>query len=325
MNIGIYTYGKLGRGLEIAAHKCTDAGLVGVFTRREPESVKTVYPETAVYKAGEVLKFKGKIDVLIIAGGSSYDTPQMSPLLAESFNIIDSFDTHSKIPEHLKRVDAVSKKYGTTALISCGWDPGLFSVARALFSSCSIGQTHSFWGVGVSQGHSEAVRQIEGVIDAVQYTVPYEEMKNAAFDGRLTQKEPHSLHKRVCYVAIEKSAAKAKIEHSIKTMPNYFAPYETEVNFVSLNELHEKHSSLPHGGSVIHSGTTGENEENRHSLALSLHLDSNPEFTAAILTAYARAVYRMSRRGDFGAKTVFDISPCDISALPREELIRKLL
>ena len=325
MKIAIYGYGNLGRGVEAAMAYHTDCELVGVFTRRSPESVKTV-SGAPVYSAADIGDFKDKIDVLILCGGSATDLPEATPMLSADFNVVDSFDTHAKIPEHFEKVNNAALKSGHVALISAGWDPGLFSIAR-LYASAALpsGKDYTFWGRGVSQGHSDAIRRIEGVVDARQYTVPVPEALEAVRDGGTPTLTTGQKHRRECYVAVEESADKALIEEKIKTMPNYFADYETTVNFVSVEELRTNHSGMPHGGSVIRNGVTGEGGRNTHTIEFSLRLDSNPEFTASVLVSSARAVYRMAERGDFGCKTLFDIAPRDLSPLSPEEQRRLLL
>ena len=325
MKIAIYGYGNLGRGVEVATKYNGDIELVGIFTRRAPESVKTLLG-TPVFSADDILSFKDKIDVLILCGGSATDLPQMTPALAKSFNVLDSFDTHARIPEHFKAVDEAAKAAGNIALISAGWDPGLFSVLR-LYSSAVLpcGSDYTFWGRGVSQGHSDAIRRIDGVVDARQYTVPVPEAIGAVRAGECPNFTTREKHKRECYVVAEDGADKARIEAEIKNMPNYFADYDTTVNFVTLDELKANHAGLPHGGSVIRNGKTGVNEENTHTVEFSLKLDSNPEFTASVLVAYARAIYKMKARGDVGCKTVFDVAPADLSMMSGEELRAHLL
>ena len=325
MKIAIYGYGNLGRGVECATKYHTDAELVGIFTRRAPESVKTVLG-TPVYSADRVLEFKDKIDVLILCGGSATDLPEMTPALASNFNVVDSFDTHAKIPEHFARVDEAAKKGGNVALISCGWDPGLFSVARLYASSVlPSGSDYTFWGRGISQGHSDAIRRIDGVVDARQYTVPVPEAIESVRAGNSPTLTTREKHLRECYVVAAEGADKARIESEIKNMPNYFADYDTTVNFISLEELRRDHAGMPHGGSVIRNGKTGFDGEHNHTVEFSLKLDSNPEFTASVLVAYARAVVRMSKRGSLGAKTVFDIAPADLSQYSSEELRAHML
>ena len=325
MKIAIYGYGNLGRGVECATKYHTDAELVAVFTRRPPESVKTVLG-TPVYSADRVLEFKDEVDVLILCGGSATDLPKMTPELARSFNVIDSFDTHARIPEHFKSVDNAARNGGKLALISCGWDPGLFSAARLYAESVlPSGADYTFWGRGISQGHSDAIRRIDGVRDARQYTVPVPEAISSVRAGSSPTLSTREKHLRECYVVLEDGADAARIEREIKEMPNYFADYDTKVNFITMEELREKHSGMPHGGSVIRNGNTGFNGENSHTVEFSLRLDSNPEFTASVLVAYARAVGRMAERGRVGAITVFDVAPGDLSQHTPEELRAHLL
>ena len=325
MKIAIYGYGNLGKGVECAVNAAPDAELFGVFTRRAPESVKTVSGVT-VYHADDILRYKNDIDVVIICGGSATDLPAMTPALAESFNVIDSFDTHAKIPEHFANVDKASKQSKHTALISSGWDPGMFSVNR-LYASAILpnGKDYTFWGKGVSQGHSDAIRRIEGVKDAKQYTVPIDSALEAVRSGENPELTTRQKHLRECFVVAQDSADKARIENEIKTMPNYFADYDTIVHFITEEELKRDHSGIPHGGFVIRTGSTGFNGENKHVIEYSLKLDSNPEFTANVLVAYARAVNRLYCRGDYGCKTVFDIAPADLSVLSGEELRKTML
>ena len=325
MKIGIYGYGNLGRGVESAIQNHSDASLVGIFTRRPPESVKTV-SGASVYHIDSILNFKDEIDVLIICGGSATDLPEMTPTLARHFNVVDSFDTHAKIPEHFNNVDIVAKEYSHTALISGGWDPGLFSIMRSYFEAVlPNGKDYTFWGRGVSQGHSDAIRRINGVVDARQYTVPIDEALSAVRGGRCPEFTTREKHRRECYVVAAEGADRARIESEIKAMPNYFADYDTTVTFISAEELKQNHAGLPHGGSVIRNGRTGFNNENTETIELNLKLDSNPEFTASVLVAYARAVCRMYNRGDYGCKTVLDVCPADLSTLSGEELRAKLL
>ena len=325
MKIAIYGYGNLGKGVECAVKHHNDIELVGVFTRRAPENVKTV-SDVPVYRADRITEFKDKVDVLILCGGSATDLPEMTPALAKNFNVVDSFDTHAKIPEHFERVDKSAKEGGHIALISGGWDPGLFSILR-VYSSAVLpnGKDYTFWGRGVSQGHSDAIRRIEGVVDARQYTVPVESAINAVRGGECPEFTTREKHKRECFVVAAEGADKSKIEQDIKTMPNYFADYDTTVTFVTLEELKANHAGLPHGGSVIRNGKTGFEGENTHTVEFSLKLDSNPEFTASVLVAYARAIYRMHERGNIGCKTVLDIAPADLSEMSAEELRAKML
>ena len=325
MKIAIYGYGNLGKGVECAVKYHSDMELVCVFTRRAPETVKTV-SGAPVYHVDRIHEFKGKIDVLILCGGSATDLPEMTPALARDFNVVDSFDTHAKIPEHYEKVDKAAKAGGHTALISAGWDPGLFSILRA-YSSAVLpnGKDYTFWGRGVSQGHSDAIRRIDGVVDARQYTVPVDSAISAVRHGDCPEFTTREKHKRECYVVAADGADKARIEQEIKTMPNYFADYDTSVTFVTLEELKANHTGLPHGGSVIRNGKTGFDGENNHTVEFSLKLDSNPEFTSSVLVAYARAIHRMYNRGDVGCKTVLDVAPCDLSEMSGEELRKHLL
>ena len=325
MKIGIFGYGNLGRGVEAAAKYNTDVELVGVFTRRDPAAVKTLTGIPA-YSAADINNFKDKIDVLIICGGSATDLPEMTPALAESFNVIDSFDTHAKIPEHFARVDSAARSGGKLALISAGWDPGLFSVARLYASSVlPEGKDYTFWGRGISQGHSDAIRRIDGVLDARQYTVPVEAAMNDVRSGNCPELSTREKHKRECYVVAKEGADLSRIERQICEMPNYFADYDTTVEFITAEQLRENHKGMPHGGSVIRNGKTGLSGENIHTVEFSLKLDSNPEFTASTIVAYARAIYKLSSRGECGCKTVFDIAPADLSPLSAEEIRAHLL
>ena len=325
MKIAIYGYGNLGRGVEAAIKYNPDMELVGVFTRRNPDSLVTA-SGASVYSAEELKSFVGKIDVLILCGGSATDLPEMTPALAEYFNVVDSFDTHAKIPTHFEATDAAALKGGHTALISAGWDPGLFSLAR-LYSEAALpeGNTYTFWGRGISQGHSDAIRRIEGVVDARQYTVPISSALELVRSGKNPLLTTREKHLRECYVVAEEGADLAAIEEKIKTMPNYFADYDTTVNFISLEELREKHGGMPHGGSVIRSGVSGLLGDGAHTVEFSLKLSSNPEFTGSVLVAYARAVYKRYLKGDFGCKTVLDIAPADLSPKSAEELRAALL
>ncbi len=325
MRIGIYGYGNLGKGVELALKMHGDMELVGIFTRRDPASVQTL-TGAPVYRAEALSDFKEKISCLIVCGGSATDLPVLSPMLAKDFNIIDSFDTHKNIPEHFSRVDAAAKAGGRLALISAGWDPGLFSLARAYAAAIlPNGSDYTFWGKGVSQGHSDAIRRIAGVLDARQYTVPIESALSAVRSGENPVLTTGQKHRRECFVVAEAGADKARIENEIKTMPNYFADYETEVHFISAEQLKREHSGMPHGGSVIRGGKTGLSGEHRHTVEFSLKLDSNPEFTASVLVAYARAIVRMHAEGKTGAVSVLDIPPAKLSALSREELLATML
>ena len=326
MKIAIYGYGNLGKGVECAVKQNSDMELVGVFTRRNPADVKTVFEETKVYSADDVLSYKNEIDVMIICGGSATDLPKMTPMLAKNFNVIDSFDTHANVPKHFDAVDAAAKEGRNIAVISVGWDPGMFSLNR-LYANAILadGKDYTFWGKGVSQGHSDAIRRIEGVIDARQYTIPVEDALNAVRNGENPELTVRQKHTRECFVVVEDGADKARIENEIKTMPNYFSDYDTTVHFISMDELMRDHKGIPHGGFVIRCGSTGANNENNHIIEYSLKLDSNPEFTACVLVAYARAAGRMYNRGDVGCKTVFDIAPADLSILSGSEIRAHML
>ncbi|MBR5365179.1 MAG: diaminopimelate dehydrogenase [Clostridia bacterium] len=325
MKIAIYGYGNLGRGVECAVTAAPDASLVGIFTRREPASV---HPHTAVpvLPADSILQYKEAIDILIICGGSATDLPGMTPALAKDFNVVDSFDTHASIPDHFAKVDEAAASGGHIALISAGWDPGMFSLNRLYASSIlPDGADYTFWGRGVSQGHSDAIRRIDGVKDARQYTVPVPEALarvRAGENPTLTVREKHT---RECWVVAEEGADRERIEREIKTMPHYFDEYDTTVNFITEEELLRDHRGIPHGGSVIRTGKTGWDGENKHVIEYSLKLDSNPEFTASVLVAFARAMYKMHARGITGCKTVFDVAPADLSPLSPKELRAKML
>ena len=326
MNIGIYGYGNLGRGVEDSVRRNPDMNLVAVFTRRDPESLKIASENVPVVSTNDIMAWKDKIDVMIICGGSATDLPKMTPDLAEHFNVTDSYDNHSSIPQHFANVDAKAKEAGKTALISCGWDPGMFSLNR-LYASCVLpdGNDYTFWGKGVSQGHSDAIRRIDGVVDARQYTVPVEDAMNRIRNGETPELTAREKHKRECYVVAAEGADKDRIRDEIVNMPAYFAPYDTTVTFITMEEMKEKHSALPHGGSVIRTGKTGKDDCHTQVIEYKLNLDSNPEFTGSVLTAYARAVYRLSQRGDFGCKSVFDIAPADLSLQTKEELLAHML
>ena len=326
MKIGICGYGNLGRGVETAIYQLEDMDLVGIFTRRDPGTLQPLYEQTKVYSVNDLPDFKDQIDVLILCAGSATDLPHMSPAMAENFNIVDSFDTHADIPVHFEDVRKAASESGHLALISAGWDPGLFSLARvyasAIMPSCG---KYTFWGKGVSQGHSDAIRRIEGVKDARQYTVPIQEALDAVRQGgnpRLTTGEKHW---RDCYVVAEEGADLDRITREIKNMPNYFADYHTEVHFISQEELQEHHMGIPHGGRVICTGSTGKDAANHQLMEFSLKLDSNPEFTASVLVACARAVGRMRSRGRTGCISLLDVAPADLSPLSAEEMRRTLL
>ena len=325
IKIGIYGYGNLGRGVELAIAKQSDMQAVGVFTRRPPKTLKTL-TGVPVFSADDVFKMKDEIDVMILCGGSSTDLPTQTPALANAFNVVDSFDTHAKIPEHVKNVDAAAKSAQKTALVSVGWDPGMFSLAR-LYSGSILtdGADYTFWGKGVSQGHSDAIRRIDGVADAKQYTIPVESALLAVRSGETPTLTTREKHERECFVVAKEGADKAKIEKEIKEMPNYFADYNTTVHFISQKELNEKHGGLPHGGVVVRSGATGLKGEHKHVIEYSLKLDSNAEFTASVLVAYARAAARMNKEGIYGCKTVFDVPPSYLSSKSRDELLSTLL
>ena len=326
IRIGIYGYGNLARGVEASIRQNPDMELCAVFTRRDPASVKIKTAGVPVLHADDVASMTDKIDVMVICGGSAKDLPEQTPALARMFNVVDSFDTHAKIPEHFEKVDSAAKSGGKVAMISVGWDPGMFSLNR-LYASVILpdGNDYTFWGRGVSQGHSDAIRRIDGVIDARQYTVPVDTALAAVRAGEnptLTTREKHT---RECYVVAEEGADLARIETEIKSMPNYFADYNTTVNFISQDELREKHGGIPHGGVVIRSGVTGFDKENSHIIEYGLKLDSNPEFTASVLVAYARATFRMAAEGACGCKTVFDVPPAYLSAINAEELRKTML
>ena len=326
IRIGILGYGNLGRGVECAIKHNPDLELVAVFTRRAPETVKILTETATVYSVSDAEKMKDKIDVLIICGGSATDLPKQTPEYAKMFNVIDSFDTHARIPEHFDAVDAAAKESGHIGIISVGWDPGMFSLNR-LYANAILtnGKDYTFWGKGVSQGHSDAVRRIKGVKDAKQYTIPVEAALEAVRNGENPELTTRQKHTRECFVVAEEGADLARIEEEIKTMPNYFDEYDTTVHFISQEELDRDHSGIPHGGFVIRSGKTGWNNENSHVIEYSLKLDSNPEFTSSVIVAYARAAYRMNQEGQKGCKTVFDVAPAYLSALDGAELRKKFL
>ena len=325
MRIGIYGYGNLGKGVECAVQQNADMELFGVFTRRAPEAVTTV-TGAKVYSAADIEKYKDSIDVLIICGGSATDLPEMTPNLAKIFNVVDSFDTHANIPQHFKNVDKCARESGKTALISGGWDPGMFSLAR-LYSSCILpdGTDYTFWGRGVSQGHSDAIRRIDGVLDARQYTVPIDSALERVRRGENPALTTREKHLRECFVVAKEGADLERIEKEIKEMPNYFADYDTSVTFMEADEFYAQHKGLPHGGFVIRTGKTGQNSEHSHRIEYSLELQSNPEFTASVLVCFARAIDRMNKRGETGCKTVFDIAPKDLSSINYDEIIHTML
>ena len=326
MKLAILGYGNLGRGVECAIKQNSDMELVAVFTRRNPETVNILTQNAKVLHIDEAKNYKDDIDVLIICGGSATDLPVQTPQFVKDFNVIDSFDTHAKIPEHFENVDKAAKESGKIGIISVGWDPGMFSLNR-LYANAILpnGNDYTFWGKGVSQGHSDAIRRIEGVIDARQYTVPVESAVESVRNGENPELTTRQKHTRVCFVVVEDGADKQRIENEIKTMPNYFADYDTTVNFISMEEMKRDHSSLPHGGCVIRSGKTGWDNQNTNIIEYSLKLDSNPEFTASVLVAYARAAYKLNKSGDRGCKTVFDIPPALLSSETPENLRKHLL
>lgn len=326
IRIGIFGYGNLGRGVENAIRQNPDTTLAAVFTRRDPSTVRIQTPGVPVLHADEVEANRDLIDVMILCGGSATDLPKQTPALAGSFHVVDSFDTHAKIPEHFARVDEAAKAGGKVAIISVGWDPGMFSLNRAYMGAIlPDGKDYTFWGRGVSQGHSDAIRRVEGVLDAKQYTVPVQEALDAARSGENPELTARQKHLRECYVVAKEGADLARIETEIKSMPNYFADYDTTVHFISKEELDRDHAGIPHGGFVIRSGRTGKNLEHTHLVEYRLKLDSNPEFTSSILVAYARAAYRMGQKGESGCKTVLDIPPAYISPKDPQELRRELL
>ncbi len=326
IRIGIVGYGNLGRGVELAVRQNPDTELACVFTRRDPSSLKIMTESTPIYSVNEIAKHKNDADVLILCGGSATDLPVQGPEMAEMFCTVDSFDTHAKIPEYFEKVDAAAKKGNNVSIISVGWDPGMFSIAR-LYGNCILpdGKDYTFWGKGVSQGHSDAIRRIEGVADAKQYTVPVQSAVDAVRSGADPELTVRQKHTRECFVVAKPGADKSRIENEIKTMPNYFADYDTTVHFISQEELDRDHSGIPHGGFVVRSGKTGLNRGTSHIVEYSLKLGSNPEFTSSILVAYARAAYRLHTEGAAGAKTVFDIPPAYLSAKSGAELRAAML
>ena len=326
IKIGILGYGNLGRGVECAVKQNDDMELVAVFTRRNPEDVKILTETATVCNVADVEDWKDKIDVMIICGGSATDLPKQTPVYAKMFNVIDSFDTHARIPEHFANVDVAAKEGGHVGIISVGWDPGMFSLNR-LYANAILpdGNDYTFWGKGVSQGHSDAIRRVEGVKDGKQYTIPVEAALKAVRNGENPELTTRQKHTRECFVVLEEGTDAAKVEEEIKTMPNYFSDYDTTVHFISEEELKANHSGIPHGGFVLRSGKTGWDGENKHLIEYSLKLDSNPEFTSSVLIAYARAAYRLASEGQSGCKTVFDIAPAYLSAKSGEELRKHML
>ncbi|RHP47560.1 MULTISPECIES: diaminopimelate dehydrogenase [unclassified Clostridium] len=326
IRVGILGYGNLGKGVESAIAQNADMELAAVFTRRNPESVKVRTAGVKVLHADELSHMQDELDVLILCGGSATDLPVQTPQYASMYNVVDSFDTHARIPEHFAAVDAAAKKAGKVSLISCGWDPGMFSLNR-LYANCVLpeGKDYTFWGKGVSQGHSDAVRRIEGVKDCRQYTIPVESAVEAVRSGSNPELTTREKHTRECFVVAEEGADLAKIENEIKTMPNYFSDYDTTVHFITEEEMKRDHSGLPHGGMVIRTGVTGMEKEHKHVIEYSLKLDSNPEFTGSVIVAYARAVSRMNKEGMSGCKTVFDVAPAYLSPKSAEELRAHML
>lgn len=326
MKIAILGYGNLGKGIECAVKQNPDTELVAVFTRRDPSTVKILTEGVPVVNVSEIQNYKDKVDVLIICGGSATDLPNMTPEYAKYFNVIDSFDTHARIPEHFANVDKAAKENGHTALISAGWDPGMFSLNR-LYANCILpeGNDYTFWGKGVSQGHSDAIRRIEGVKNGKQYTIPVPEALNTVRAGENPTLTTRQKHTRECFVVAEEGADLERIEREIKTMPNYFDEYDTTVHFITEEELQRDHAGIPHGGFVFRTGVTGWNKEHKHVIEYSLKLDSNPEFTSSVIVAFARAVNRLHSEGSYGCKTVFDIAPAYLSPLSGDEIRAHLL
>ena len=326
IRIGIFGYGNLGRGVECAVRQNSDMELAAVFTRRNPADVSILTEGVPVYHASDATNHTNEIDVMILCGGSATDLRNQTPELVSLYNVVDSFDTHAKIPEHFANVDAAAKKSGKIGIISVGWDPGMFSLNR-MYANAILpqGSDYTFWGRGVSQGHSDAIRRIAGVLDAKQYTIPVEAALKAVRAGENPELSTRQKHIRECFVVAEEGADLSRIENEIKTMPNYFADYDTTVHFISMEELKREHSGIPHGGFVIRSGQTGWNHEHSHLIEYSLKLDSNPEFTASVIAAFARAAYRMAQKGESGCKTVFDVAPAMLSAESGEALRARLL
>ncbi|MEE1503650.1 MAG: diaminopimelate dehydrogenase [Acutalibacteraceae bacterium] len=325
IKVGLYGYGNIAKGVECAVKQNKDMEVTCVFTRRNPESVSTISGAN-VYKTDDVLNHKDEVDVLVMCGGSATDLPEQTPAMAEHFNVVDSFDTHKRIPEHFANVDAAAKKSGKIGIISVGWDPGMFSLNR-LYGSCILpdGADYTFWGKGVSQGHSDAIRRVEGVIDARQYTIPVEEALEAVRSGSEPKLTTRQKHTRECFVVAEEGADLERIKNEIVTMKNYFDEYDTTVNFISQEELDRDHKGIPHGGFVIRTGKTGKDLEHNHVIEYSLKLDSNPEFTSSVIVAFVRAAYRLNKEGQSGCKTVFDIPPAYLSVKSGEELRKEML
>ena len=326
LRVGIVGYGNLAKGAECALRQAPDMALAAVFTRRDPAKVTILTPNVPVCAVADLPAWKDKLDILLLCGGSAKDLPEMTPAFVRDCNVIDSFDTHADIPAHFARVDAAAKETGHIAVISTGWDPGLFSLNR-LYASAFLpqGETYTFWGKGVSQGHSDAVRRIPGVVDCRQYTIPVEEAMDRVRAGENPELTTREKHTRYCYVVAEEGADKAAIEQTIKTMPNYFEPYDTTVEFISMEEMQRDHAGLPHGGSVIRSGVSGWNGESRQTIEYKLTLDSNPQFTSSVLVACARAAMKMKARGITGCQTIFDVAPADLSPMSREDMLAHML
>lgn len=325
IKVGLYGYGNIAKGVECAVKQNKDMEVTCVFTRRNPETVSTI-SGAKVYKTDDVLNHKGDVDVLVMCGGSATDLPEQTPAMAEHFNVVDSFDTHKRIPEHFANVDEAAKKSGKIGIISVGWDPGMFSLNR-LYGSCILpdGADYTFWGKGVSQGHSDAIRRVEGVVDARQYTIPVEEALEAVRSGSEPELTTRQKHTRECFVVAEEGADLERIKNEIVTMKNYFDEYDTTVNFISQEELDRDHKGIPHGGFVIRTGKTGKDLEHNHVIEYSLKLDSNPEFTSSVIVAFVRAAYRLNKEGQSGCKTVFDIPPAYLSIKSSEELRKEML
>ena len=326
MRVGILGYGNLGRGIECAIRQNADMELTAVFTRRDPKTVKILTEGVNVYSVKDILEHKDEVDVLVLCGGSATDLPKQTPEYAKYFNVIDSFDTHARIPEHFANVDKSAKESGHVALISCGWDPGMFSLNR-LYANAILpeGNDYTFWGKGVSQGHSDAIRRVPGVKDGKQYTIPVESALEAVRNGENPELTTRQKHIRECFVVPEEGADLKQIEETIKNMPNYFSDYDTTVHFITEEELKANHSGIPHGGFVFRTGVTGFNKENKHVIEYSLKLDSNPEFTSSVILAFARAINRLHAEGVSGCKTVFDIAPAYLTPLSAEEIRAHLL
>ena len=325
IKVGLYGYGNIAKGVECAVKQNKDMEVTCVFTRRNPETVSTI-SGAKVYKTDDVLNHKDDVDVLVMCGGSATDLPEQTPAMAKHFNVVDSFDTHKRIPEHFANVDEAAKKSGKIGIISVGWDPGMFSLNR-LYGSCILpdGADYTFWGKGVSQGHSDAIRRVPGVVDARQYTIPVEEALDAVRSGSEPQLTTRQKHTRECFVVAEEDADLERIKNEIVTMKNYFDEYDTTVNFISQEELDRDHKGIPHGGFVIRTGKTGKDLEHNHVIEYSLKLDSNPEFTSSVIVAFVRAAYRLNKEGQSGCKTVFDIPPAYLSSKSSEELRKEML